>query len=81
MPRRFLGIIDGPHHPLGGPTSACDFGKAIWRVDGVVYVENNDQLAARRTTNAQLQQLQDMRDLIESQRAHNQRLREYIDDH
>ena len=81
MARRLLGLIDaaGQHHPLGGLTLDCDLGKAIWKVDGVVQVESNSQLAARRTTNSQLQRLQDLQDLIKDQRAHNQRLRRYLD--
>ena len=83
MARRLKWIIDdsdvGARHPTGGLITSGDIGKAVYDVDGVVQVENNDQLAARETTNSQLQRLQDLRDLIEDQRAHNQRLRRYLD--
>lgn len=43
MKKRFLGVItpETKWHPLGGPISECDVGKAFYRIDGHVYIEND----------------------------------------
>lgn len=50
MKKRFLGIIDRARapHPLGGLTTECDIGKAVYEVeDGIIQIENNEQRDSR----------------------------------